>query len=251
MTSVKLGVGMVVVGLMLATAAPTAQQVARDPCVNCQVTFQFGSGPEGSWLIASSGDGATLSKRVSRSGLSINLSAVGDSIDVTAASTGTVTLARKGVVIVVEPDDVLADHAEGVSRLLGESAAIEGLERMVQAVRTSKRPEAVSVLATFALLRSLQGDTTGNTLLARATEHRRAARLVPATLQTRAGDTVEDCWAEYERTLDRNYERYSRCLRDYWWAQPVQYACGLEFAMVAELALFHVIACSGGFPVGG
>jgi hypothetical protein len=133
MTSVKLGVGMVMVGLMLATGAPTAQQVARDPCVNCQVTFQFGSGPEGSWLIASIGDGATLSKRVSRSGLSINLSAVGDSIDVTTASTGTVTLARKGVVIVVEPGDVLADHAEGVSRLLGESAAIEGLERMVQA----------------------------------------------------------------------------------------------------------------------
>jgi hypothetical protein len=251
MTRVKLGVGMAAVGLMLGAGAPTAQQLARDQCVNCELTFQFGSGPEGSWLIASSGDGATLSKRVSRSGLSINLSAVGDSVDVTAASTGTVTLARRGVVITVEPDDVLADHAEGVSRLLEESAAIDGLERMVQTVRFSKRPEAMSVLATFALLRSLQGDTTGNTLLAQATEHRRAASLVPAALQTRSGNTVDDCWAEYERTLNRNYDRYSRCLRDYWWNQPVQYACGLEFAMVAELALFHVIACSGGFPVGG
>jgi hypothetical protein len=113
MTRVKLGVGMVVVGLMLATAAPTAQPVARDGCLKCQVSFQFGGDPEGSWLIASSGDGATLSKRVSRSGLSINLSASGDSVEVTAASTGTVTLARRGVVITVEPNDVLADHAEG------------------------------------------------------------------------------------------------------------------------------------------
>jgi hypothetical protein len=251
MTRVKLGMGMVVVGLMLATGAPTAQPVARDGCLTCQVSFQLGGDPEGSWLIASSGDGATLSKRVSRSGLSISLSAVGDSVDVTAASTGTVTLARRGVVITVEPNDVLADHAEGVSRLLGESAAIEGLGRMVQAVLTSKRPEAMSVLATFALLRSLQGDTTGNTLLAQATERRRAVSLVPASQPSRSGNTVDDCWAEYERTLDRNYDRYSRCLRDYWWNQPVQYACGLEFAMVAELALFHVIACSGGFPVGG
>jgi hypothetical protein len=138
---------------------------------------------------------------------------------------------------------------KGVSRLLGESAAIEGLERMVQAVRTSKRPEAMSVLATFALLRSLQGDTMGNTLLAQATEQRRVVSLVPVAQPSRSGNSVDDCWAEYERTLDRNYDRYSRCLRDYWWNQPVQYACGLEFAMVAELALFHVIACSGGFPV--
>ena len=53
-----------------------------------------------------------------------------------------------------------------------------------------------------------------------------------------------------ERTLDRNYDRYSRCLRDYWWNQPVQYACGLEFAMVAELALFRRDLLLGRFPGG-
>ena len=56
---------------------------------------------------------------------------------------------------------------------------------MVQALRHSNRPEAMSVLATFALLRSLHGDTTGNTLLAQRTEHRRTVSLATAA-STRA-----------------------------------------------------------------
>jgi len=250
MTRAKASVGMVVVGVLLAIGAPTAQEVGREECATCKVTFQFGSGPEGSWLTAAIADGTTLTKRINKSGLSVKLSAIDDGVDLTANSAGAVTVRRRGVVITVRPDDVLADYASGVSELLEESAAMQGLERMVQAVRFSKRPEAISVLATFALLRSLQGDSTGNALLAQGTQQLRAASLLRVA-QTRDGTTVENCWAEYERTLNRNYDRYSRCLRDYWWAQPIQYACGLEFAMVAELALFNVIACAGGFPVGG
>jgi hypothetical protein len=250
MTRVKLGAGMAVVCLLVATGATQAQDRVRDGCVDCKIDFRFGTGPEGSWLIATSRDGATLEKRISRSGLSIGLSAAGDALHVTAASNGTVTLDRRGSVVTVEPNDVLSDYAARVSSLLRDSVAVEGLERMVLAVRHDGRPEAMSILATFALLRSLHGDTTGNTLLSHRTDRRRAISFVTAAQPSRDGTTVGDCWDEYERTLDRNFERYSRCLRDYWWNQPVQYACGLEFAMVAELAFFRVIACSGGFPVG-
>ena len=250
MTRGKFTAGMVVVGVVLAMGAPAAQEVAREECATCNVNFQFGSGPEGTWFTASSADGTSLTKRVGKFGLSVTLTANADTVHLTANSFGTVTVARRGVVIAVEPEDVLSDYASKVSQLLEQSAAILGLERMVQAMRFSKRPEAVSVLATFAMLRSLQGDTTGNALLAERTQQLRRPSVVPVA-QTRDGTTVENCWAEYERTLNRNYDRYSRCLRDYWWNQPVQYACGIEFVMVAELALFNVIACSGGFPVGG
>lgn len=250
MSRVKVRAGMVVMSLFVAMGAPQAQNRASGGCADCNVEFRFGTGPEGSWLTAAGSDGTKLEKRVSRSGLSIALSARGDVVHVTTAGNGTVTVERRGQVVTVEPEDVLADYAEPVSTLLRESAAVEGLDRMVQALRHNNRPEAMSVLATFALLRSLHGDATGNTMLTQRTERRRTFTLATAAQHSRDGTTVGDCWDEYERTLDRNYDRYSRCLRDYWWNQPVQYACGLEFAMVAELALFRVISCSGGLPIG-
>ena len=250
MSRVKVRAGMVVMGLFVAMGAPQAQNRGSGGCADCNVEFRFGTSPQGSWLIAAGSDGTTLEKRVSRSGLSIALSARGDAVRVTTADNGTVTVERRGQGVTVEPEDVLADYAEPVSTLLRESAAVEGLDRMIQALRHNNRPEAMSVLATFALLRSLHGDATGNTLLSQRAERRRTATLATAAQHSRDGTTVGDCWFEYERTLDRNYDRYSRCLRDYWWNQPVQYACGIEFAMVAELALFRVISCSGGIPIG-
>jgi hypothetical protein len=182
-------------------------------------------------------------------GLFISISAPGDQIDLVAETTGRVTIRRRGNVVAVNPADVLADYQSKVTALTMDSAAVQGLERMVVALRHSARPEALSVLASFALLRSLHGDDTGNALLAQQGRNA-GARIRPvAAQQTRAGDVVTDCWAEYERTLSRNFDRYSTCLREYWWNQPVQYACGLEFAMVGELALFRVISCSGGFPL--
>ena len=202
-------------------------------------------------VIATSGDGTRLEKRVGPSGLSIALAAADDVVRVAGTSSGMVTVERGGSAVTVRPDHALSDYAENVAKLLRQSAALEGLERMVQALRQSNRPEAMSVLATFALLRSLHGDDTGNTLLSQRIEGRRTVSVATVAQLARDGTTVGDCWYEYERTLQRNFDRYSTCLRDYWWNQPVQYACGLEFAMVAELALFNVIACSGGFPVGG
>lgn len=249
MTRVQGCVGMVLAGLLLGMGTPEARERGHESCVECKVEFRFGAGPEGSWLTATS-NGTTLQKRVGPSGLSIELSAQGDIVRVTAASSGSVTVERDGSLVTVQPDAVLADYAESVSRLLRQSAAVEGLERMVQSLRYSERPEAMSVTATFALLRSLHGDSTGNTLLSQRVERRRRVSLATAAQNSRDGTSVVDCWLEYERSLNWSFERYSRCLRDYWWNQPVQYACGLEFAMVAELALFRVISCSGGFPIG-
>jgi hypothetical protein len=190
-----------------------------------------------------------MDKRADRGGLRISVSVPGDAVEIVGALDGTVTLGRRGKTIIVRPENVLSDYQTSVKALTADSAAVEGLQRMVLALRHSLRPEATSVLASFALLRALHGDDTGNTLLAQRSLKRPGAAVLPIAAQTRAGDTVSDCWDEYERALSRNHDRYNTCLRDYWWNQPVQYACGLEFAMLAELALFRLISCAGGFPL--
>lgn len=252
MTRVKCVMGIVVAGTIVASEGlAVAQQPRNDACGGCDVTFSVAITPEGSRLTAVGGDGVIVDKRMDRQGLSISVSSSTDVIEIAAATNGTVTVARKGKVVTVEPGSVLRDYEAAVRELTADSAAVNGLERMVMALRHSERPEALSVLASFALIRALHGDDTGNTLLAQRTPKRRHSRLLQIAQHQRGDETtVGDCWAEYERTLDRNYARYSQCLRDFWWNQPVQYACGLEFAMVAELALFRVIACAGGFPIG-
>ena len=194
------------------------------------------------------GSGVVLDKWMGREGLTITISALGDNLRIVASRDGVVTMTRRGSVVKVHPDSALAGYQAQVRELIAGSAAVEGLERMVVAVRNSGRAQALSVVASFALLRALQGDDTGKSLLAQYNTRPRRG-IVPVAAQTREGSTVNDCWDEYERTLARNSQRYTRCLLDYWWAQPVQYACGLEFAMVAELALFSLISCSGGFPI--
>ena len=176
------------------------------------------------------------------------MSAAADAVEIVASLDGTVTIGRRGNTIVVKPESVLSDYETSVKALTANSAAVDGLQRMVLALRHSDRPESTSILASFALLRALHGDDTGNALLAQRSLKRPGPGMLPIAAQTRAGDTVSDCWDEYQRALSRNHDRYNRCLSDYWWNQPVQYACGLEFAMVAELALFRLISCSGGFP---
>ena len=248
MTSVRFGCGVM---LMAMIAAPSPLGAASPPaasdCTDCAVRFHAEVTLTAGRIVASGAGGVVLDKRMDREGLAITISAAGDTLRIVAASNGVVTLTRRDQVVTVRPESTTADYQTQVRELIADSAAVEGLDRMVLAVRNARQPQAASVMATFALLRSLLGDQTGNTLLAQSTRRDRYG--VFRIGQTREGSTVNDCWDEYERTLTRNSDRYSRCLRDYWWAQPVQYACGLEFAMVAELALFSLISCSGGFPI--
>lgn len=235
---------MVLVGSMALAGAAAAQPVS----------FSVDVTPEGARLRARGAAGVAVDKHVSPQGLRIAVSVPGDAVTVVAAPDGSVTVQRGGRAITVQADSVLADHRERVHALTEGSAALAALDDLVVALRHDTRPEATSLLATFALVRALHGDETGNALLAQH-QQRRPRRdpsvgIRPAAAQTRLGDTVSDCWDEYERALSRNHDRYNRCLSDYWWNQPVQYACGLEFAMVAELALFRLISCAGGFPLG-
>jgi hypothetical protein len=248
MTSLQFVRGVLAIGML---AAPGAAGAAshRTECADCMVNFRVEATPTGPRVTAAGARGVVLDKRVGREGLTITISAMGDTLQLLAAADGTITVTRPGRVVTVRPTSVLADYQAQVRDLLAGSAAVDGLERMVHAVRDSSRAQASSVLASFALLRALQGDNSGNTLLAQVLPQRRQPAIVRVAAQTREGSTVNDCWDEYERTLERNSTRYRQCLVDYWWAQPVQYACGLEFAMVAELALFRLISCSGGFPI--
>lgn len=241
--------GVLIFGMLAAPGAAGASPRRAEECADCAVTFSVDVTPAAARVTASGARGVVLDKRMDREGLAITISAIGDTLHILAAVDGTVTITRLGRVVKVRPGSVLADYQTRVRDLIAGSAAVDGIERMVHAVRNSGRAQASSVFASFALLRALQGDDTGNTLLAERLPQPRHNRIVRVAAQTRAGSTVNDCWDEYERTLERNSSRYRQCLVDYWWAQPVQYACGLEFAMVAELALFRLISCSGGFPI--
>ena|SRR5687767_13674106 len=248
----KLVVGTVLVGTLLASRGwATAQTNAKEHCDGCDVAFSFTTSSDGSQLRATGAGGVVVQKRLNREGLRIDISTSGDAVEIIARVDGTISMSRGEQSVVVRPESVLAEYDAKVQQLVAGSAAVDGLERMVLALRNNNKPEAMSVMASFALLRSLQGDETGNALLAtRSAQRRNQGGLRLAQHQRGDDTTVNDCWDEYERTVDRNYQRYSQCLRDYWWAQPVQYACGLEWAMVAELALFRLISCSGGFPIG-
>lgn len=249
MTSLRVVCGVLLIGMVAPKAVNAAPQRATDTCVGCDVRFSAEVTPSASRVTASGAGGVVLDKRVDGDGLAVTISAAGDTLRIVTGVDGTVTATRLGKVVTVRPETAVADYQGEMRELLAGSAALDGIERMVHAVREKNRAQALSVLATFALLRALQGDDTGNALLAQHMPQRRGYGIVRIGGQTREGSTVIDCWVEYERALDRNSRRYEQCLRDYWWAQPVQYACGLEFAMVAELALFSLISCSGGFPI--
>ena len=98
-----------------------------------------------------------LDKRMDRQGLTITISAIGDALQILAALDGTATITT-GRVVKVRPG-VLADYQTQVRDLIAGSAAVDGIERMVHAVRNSGRAQASSVLASFALLRALRGTT--------------------------------------------------------------------------------------------
>jgi hypothetical protein len=232
-----------VVAFVVASGSVTAA-ATRD------VVFEFKSESSESRLTARHGSGVTVDKRIDRNGLEIALLSGSDRVYVTAGIDGTILIVRAGQRIVVKRTSMPAEYESRVRGLVRDSAAIAGLERMVAALAGSQRPEALSIVATYALVRSLQGDESGNALLVERSPRRPAAGMMTVAQPTRYyDDTTSNCWREYEITLERNYTRYSQCLRDYWWAQPVQYACALEWAMVAELALFHLISCVGGIPV--
>ena len=214
-----------------------------------KVRFTFSKSPDAATL-AAEGLGARLSKRASRSGVVTTISAEGDQLELTATPDGVVTLKRGARVVIVRADATLADHGPQVRALTEGSAALRSLNLLTRAVMHTQSPHAFSVLATSALVRALHGDDAGNDLLAQKIGDHRAARLRTVAQVRRDGEnTVWGCYEEYERTLDRNLERYNTCLREYWWAQPIQYACGLEFALIAELAIFRLISCTGGFPL--
>jgi hypothetical protein len=249
MTSPQFVRRVLVIAMLGASGTASAAPNHAKECADCAVTFSVDVTPTAAHVTASGAHGVVLDKRMDRDGLAITISAMGDTLQLLAAVDGAVTLTRLGRVVKVRPGSVLADYQAQVRDLIAGSAAVDGIERMVHAVRNSGWAQASSVFASFALLRALQGDDTGNTLLAQRLPQRRHHGIIRVAKQTRSGSTVNDCWDEYERTLERNSLRYTQCLRDYWWAQPVQYACGLEFSMVAELALFRLISCSGGFPI--
>lgn len=249
MTSLQFVSGVLIIGMLATPAVAGASPQVAEKCADCGVTFSVDVTPSAARVTASGARGVVLDKRVDRAGLAITISAMGDTLQLLAAIDGTVTMTRLGRAVKVRPGSVLADYQAQVRDLIAGSDAVAGIERMVHAVRNSGRAQASSVFASFALLRALQGDDTGNTLLAQRLPRRHDGIVRRIAAQTRSGSTVNDCWDEYERTLERNSSRYRQCLVDYWWAQPVQYACGLEFAMVAELALFRLISCSGGFPI--
>lgn len=241
MTRVK-GIGWAIAVLVFAANGVAAAQPA-------DVIFEYASAADESRLTARDRQGAVVDKRLTREGLEIALRAGSDRVQVIAAADGVISVLRGGARVLVKPSSAPAEYEEQVRRLVRGSAAVAGLERLVKALRDSKRAEALSVVATHALVRALQGDDSGRALLIERSPRRQASGMVTVAQRTRYDDTTSDCWAEYEMTLSRSFDRYSQCLRDYWWAQPIQYACGLEWAMVAELALFRLISCVGGFPL--
>ena len=249
MTSRSIGF-VIAVAMVLASTAAHAQPGTARQFSDGDITYTV-TRSAAKVLLRAEGRGARLEKSASRDGIYVFVGSSTDAFELSVSSRA-VQVKRGGQEAVVQFDQPHADHSTELQEILRNSDASKALDRLAAAADASARPEAASVLATLALVRALEGDPTGNRLLAEKLRRRQKAVVVrQAAQRTREGEgaVVDACWEEYQRVLDRNLVRYDACLRDYWWLQPVQYACGLEFAMVAELAMFRLISCVGGMPV--
>jgi hypothetical protein len=252
----RLLVGMITIGMLAwpalasadsaaaACSAPVATPLSSSH-QDGDVLFKLGSSPKGSTLQAK-GKGITFSKRLTAEGVRVQIDVPGDSVALEAAPNGTARLFRNGKTLRVRMTTA-GDDTERVHRFLAGSKALLAFESLSLALEASTRPEAQSVLTSFALVHAVRGSGAPARVLANVVKTRQAARMLRAS--SRIGEEgPEQCWTEYSMTMNTYLTEFDTCYRNYGWVPGMNAVCAFEFVVKAELAWFWVIGCSGGVP---
>jgi hypothetical protein len=224
-----------------AAAAPARQtpvraagQARHVPRAN--LTFDASTTLDGRVQIDASGGDFGLRKKVERTGrYTLEIATARDRVVFEVTETD-VTIARGGDRIIVTPDPLDAD-ADGVRRLLADSAAVRRLRTAGAAFEAAEddSPAAAAILLSDALVGALTGDVGAPHRVARLLSKRARALVRPA-----AG-RPPSCYYQWEQTMLWAWMDFEECaiLWNYggW--------CSVRWTMQAESAWFALLSCSG------
>jgi hypothetical protein len=201
----------------------------------------------GESILRAEGKGVIFSKRVGKDRVVMHLEVPRDRIDLEVNMDGTVRIVRNGKVVAAQMKSDTASAVARIQKLTSGSSALAGFEALVAGVANDQRAEAQSLRVSHALLHVVRGNNAPAMAFRTRGASRSASGVVRAMALVEEGPSA--CWAEYEVTVDRYNVQFNDCISDYWWIPGWNAACGLQFAIQAELAWFWVISCSGGMPV--
>ncbi len=232
-------------GVKGAGVSPFAAAASSTSRKDGDVTFTIGVLPGESTLRAE-GKGITFFKRLTADRVHVRIDVPGDWFALDAGTTGTARLTRNGKSMTLSMTAAREEVAKAQQFAAG-SKALAGFESLASALDSSTRPEAQSVLTSFALLHAVRGSVAPARELARTVQAMHAGNARRASWKT-GEEMPYACWIDYATTVSLYTAEYSQCYLDYGWIPGLQAVCTFEWVVRVELAWFWLIGCSGGFP---
>lgn len=209
------------------------------------VTFTVGVRPGESTLRAE-GKGISFLKRLTADRVVVRIDVPGDWFELDASPAGAARLTRNGKSIKLHLT-ATGDDVAKAQKFAAGSKALAGLESLAATLESSTRPEAQSVLTSFALLHVVRGSLAPARSVAKTIQAQQAKNF------TRAAWDVEEqplhCWMQYAIEMNEALHVLDQCYQSYGWLPGMATVCGFEWVIKAELAWFWLIACSGGMPI--
>jgi hypothetical protein len=226
------------------SARPAAGQTRTDE--TGEVTFTL-SASAGEVLLVAEAPGIVFEKRSTADSVTIRVAAAGDAVRVDANQSGDVRLTRGRKSRRIRVSRASVGHVRDAQEFLAGSTALLALEGLAARLAGSQRPEADSVLTSYALIEAVQGRSDAT----RALAGRHRARVMPVAGVRSAGFSLTEgrslgCWDDYRGEIMTAWSDYEACLRDVWWGWA---PCSFEYTIRAEGAWFGYISCSGGLLI--
>jgi hypothetical protein len=220
-----------------AASAQTARPVPAHTVRQGDLTFTSASSG-GESVLAVETPWARVEQRVTSAGSgTIVLTAGADRVEITVTRER-LRIARGGRVEVVTASAAAAGQLRSVSALLRGAPAIEAGARLRAAIGEDAPGPLVSALAFAGML---SGDASGMRRVAA-----RTAR--PMSGIQFARYTAEECWRQYELSINIFFHDFEECIDDHRWNYILYQACNFTYVVQAEIAWFSLLSCAGGLP---
>jgi hypothetical protein len=225
-------------------ARPATSQTRTDETGEVKFTIAVSTGEV---LLLAEAPGIVFEKRSTAGSATIRVAVAGDSVRIEANPSGEVRLTRGRKSRRLRVSKASLAHARDAQAFLAGSTALLALEGLAAHLAGSQRPEAESVLTSYALIEAVQGRSDAT----RALAGRHRARVMPAAGARSAGFSLTGgrslgCWDDYRGEIMSAWNDYEACLREVWWGWA---PCSFEHTIRVEGAWFGYIACSGGLLI--
>lgn len=212
------------------------------------VTFTLAASIGESTLVARA-PSVTFEKRLTKDRVSLRVRSGGDELSVDVERDGATRVGRRGKTRALKASDRPEERMRRVQELLAGSTAMLAFEGLAAYLEASDKPEAVSVVTSYALVQALRGSAAPAQALARRIKARAAAGMKRTAGLTGGEESVIVCWAEYAYALLTFATEYEGCVNDWWWNPIAQAGCAFVYLLQGDLAFFNALACAGGLPI--